>query len=59
MWPAVVVIFHELANAFTKFGSVISRIQVDILLLNGTPEALYPYIVLASVSAIHTDFDMI
>ena len=44
----VVVILH-----------VFLRINVDILSLDGMPEAFYPYIVLTSATAIHADLDTV
>ena len=51
----VVVIFHEVDNAITHLCNVVSWIEVYVLLLDCSPEPLYPYIVFTASSTIHTD----
>ena len=58
MWPMKIIIFHEFGNSQSELVTVISRIQVDILLFYGTPETFYPDIVLTSPPSVHADTDI-
>lgn len=53
--PPVVVIINKARNSTPQCDHVILRVQVDIFSLDGPPKALYPDIVKASGSAVHTN----
>lgn len=55
MRASVVVIFHEVANTITHLCNVVSWIEVYVLLLDCSPEPLYPYVVFTASSTIHAD----
>ena len=57
MAAAVIVILDVVPNALSQARHVVLRVDIDILRLNGTPEALYPDVVLAAAAAIHADPD--
>ena len=57
MAAAVVVIFDVVPDALPQARHVVLWVDVDMLRLDGTPEALYPDVVLAAATAIHTDPD--
>ena len=58
MWPTIIVILDEGGNTFPELMPIIGRIQIDIFLLDSTPETFYPNIVFTSASTVHTDTDM-
>ena len=53
----VVVILDVIPDTLSQTRNITLWIDVDILSLDGTPEALYPDVVLAASTAIHTDLD--
>ena len=53
----IVVEFDKLIDVLTQFFHRLCRVQVDVLHLDGTPETLYPDVVLAAAAAIHADPD--
>ena len=57
MTPAVVVILDVIPDSLPQKRHIVLRVDVDVLRLDGTPEAFYPDIVLASSMSVHTDFD--
>lgn len=57
MRPPVVVVVYELLDAIAQFVHAVGRVQTDVFLLYGTPESLYPDVVLTSSTAIHTNLD--
>ena len=57
MAAAVVVILDVVPDALPQVRYVVLWVDVDMLRLDGTPEALYPDVVLAAAAAIHADFD--
>ena len=57
MAATVVVILDVVPNALSQARHVVLRVDIDILRLDGTPEALYPDVVLAAAAAIHADPD--
>ena len=52
MAATVVVILDVVPNALSQARHVVLRVDIDILRLDGTPEALYPDVVLAASTAI-------
>ena len=57
MWPAIVIIINEIVNSISEFITIIGWIQIYEFLFDRSPETLYPYIVLTSASAVHTNAD--
>ena len=57
MAAAVVVILDVVPDALSQARHVVFWVDVDILHLDGTPETLYPDVVLAAAAAIHADPD--
>ena len=57
MAAAVVVILDVAPDALPQARHVVLWVDVVMLRLDGTPEALYPDVVLAAATAIHTDPD--
>ena len=57
MAAAVVVILDVVPDALPQARHVVLWVDVDMLRLDGTPEALYPDVVLAAAAAIHADPD--
>lgn len=53
MGALIVVITYPSVNPLPEFFDIICWKEIDILLLDGSPEAFYPYIVFASSSTIH------
>ena len=51
MAATVVVILDVVPNALSQARHVVLRVDIDTLRLNGTPEALYPDVVLAASTA--------
>ena len=58
MAAAVVVILDVAPDALPQAWHVVLGVDVDMLRLDGTPEALYPDVVLAAATAIHADLDV-
>ena len=57
MTATVVVVLDVIPDALSQARHIVLRVDIDILRLDGTPETLYPDIVLAASTAIHADFD--
>ena len=57
MAATVIVILDVVPNALSQARHVVLRVDIDIFRLDGTPEALYPDVVLAASAAIHADLD--
>ena len=57
MGATVVVILDVIPDALSQSRHVILRIDVDILCLDGAPEAFYPYVVFAASTSVHADLD--
>ena len=57
MAAAVVVILAVVPDALPQARYVVLWVDVDMLRLDGTTEALYPDVVLAAATAIHADPD--
>jgi len=53
----VVVILDIALDVLSQSRHIVLRIDEDILFLDGTPETLYPDVVLTASTAIHTDID--
>ena len=57
MTPTVVIILYIVPDSLPQTRHIVLRVDVDVLRLNGTPEAFYPDVVLASSPAVHADLD--
>jgi len=57
VWPTGVIIIYKLSDAFTEHFNIVSRINVDVFLFDGTPKAFNPDIIFTSSFSIHTNFD--
>ena len=57
MTATVVVVLDVIPDTLSQARHIVLRVDIDILGLDGTPETLYPDIVLAASTAIHADFD--
>ena len=53
----VALILDVVPDALPQKRHIVLGVDVDILRLDGTPEAFYPDIVLASSPAVHADLD--
>ena len=57
MTPTVVVILYVFPDSQPQERHIVLRVNVDVLRLDGTPEAFYPDVVLASSASVHADLD--
>ena len=57
MTSTVVIILDIVSDSLPKKRHIVIGVDVDILRLDGTPEAFYPDVVLAASVSIHTDLD--
>ena len=57
MTPTVVVVLDVILDALPQKRHIVLGVDVDILRLDGTPEAFYPDVVLASSTSVHADLD--
>lgn len=57
MTATVVVILDVIPDASSEARHVILWVDVDVLGLDGTPEPLYPDVVLAAATPVHADLD--
>ena len=57
MTPTVVIILDVVPDSLPQKRHIVLRVDVDVLRLDGTPETLYPDIVLASPTSVHADLD--
>lgn len=57
MGALVVVELDVVADSLTLFHGKVGRVYVDVFLLDGAPEAFYPYVLLAASPAVHADED--
>ena len=57
MTPTVVIILDVVSDSLSQKRHIVLWGDVDVLRLDGTPEAFYPDIVLASSTSVHTDLD--
>ena len=57
MTPTVVIILDVVPDSLPQKRHIVLRVDVDVLRLDGTPEALYPDVVLASSTSVHADLD--
>lgn len=55
MWSLIVVVLDELLDTVAQLVHRLSGIEIDVFLLDGAPEPLYPDVVLAASSAVHAD----
>ena len=46
---------HEVVDALPQFVHALRRVQINVLLLDGAPETLYPDIVLVPAASVHAD----
>ena len=53
----VVVVVDVVIHLAVEVGAGLSRIQVQVVLFDGSPESFYPRIVPASAFTVHGDFD--
>lgn len=54
----IVVVTDIVSNASYHLPTVIVGIEIDIVLFEGSPEALYPGIVTATAATVHADLDL-
>ena len=57
MTPTVVVVLDVILDALPQKRHIVLGVDVDVLRLDGTPEAFYPDVVLASSAPVHADLD--
>ena len=46
--PAIVVVVYVPSYPFPHLHPIVKRVKIDVLVLDGTPKTLNPYVVLAS-----------
>ena len=54
MWTLVVVVLDEAVYSTAKLVHRVGGVEIDPFLLDGSPEAFYPDVVLAAALAVHT-----
>lgn len=59
MRSLIVVVAYPLVNSRSEFPDVVGRKEIDILLFDGSPEALYPDVVLAAAASVHGYLDVV
>ena len=57
LMESVVVVVDVVIHLAVEVGAGLSRIQVQVVLFDGSPESFYPRIVRGSALAVHGDFD--
>lgn len=59
MRSLIVVVAYPLVNSRSEFPDVVGRKEIDILMFDGSPEALYPDIVITVAASVHGYLDVV